>query len=298
MKRSVSTMGSLLLAAGLLTACGGSTSTSTSAATQSDSGIEKDAAAAALVPEAIAKKATLTVGSDASYAPDEFMDTDGKTVIGMGPDLVNAIGEVLGLRVAVSNAVFDTIIPGLVSGKFDIGSSSFTDTKEREQQVDFVTYFVAGEGFYVNADSTTTFDGLDSLCGHKVAVEKGTVEETDATTQDATCKAAGRPGVEVLSFDNQNGANLAVSSGRAELGFLDSQIAEYVVSQSNGQFKLTGTPFATAPYGLAVAKGGLAPAVLAALKVLIANGEYSKILAKWGLSDGAITEPVINGALS
>ena len=209
MKRSVSTIGGLLLASALLAACGSSKSASTTTS-EAAAGIQKDAAAAALVPEAIAKKGTLTVAADASYPPDEFMDADGKTVIGMDVDLMNAIGDVLGLKVTVSNAAFDTIIPALVSGKFDVGASSFTDTKEREQQVDFVTYFSAGEGFYINADSKNSFDGLDSLCGYKVAVEKGTVEETDATTQDATCKAAGKPGVTVLSFGTQNEANLAL----------------------------------------------------------------------------------------
>jgi polar amino acid transport system substrate-binding protein len=295
MKRSISTIGSLLVAGALLAACG---SSKNSAGTITGSAIPKDAAAAALVPTDIAKRGTLLVASDASYAPDEMMATDGTTVVGMDADLSKAIGDVLGLKTTISNAVFDTIIPGLVSGKFDLGASSFTDTKEREKQVDFVTYFTAGEGFYISSASTASFNGLDSLCGHAVAVEKGTTEETDATTQDATCKTAGKPGVTVLSFSNQNDANLAVSSGRAELGFLDSQIAAYVVSQSKGKFKLTGTAFATAPYGLAMAKGGLAPAVQAALKVLIANGEYAKILAAWGLTEGGITDPVINGAQS
>ena len=68
---------------------------------------------------------------------------------------------------------------------------------------------------------------LADLCGHTVAVEKGTTEETDATAQSKKCKSAGKAGVTVLTFPDQNGANLALSSGRAQLGFADSPVAEY-----------------------------------------------------------------------
>ena len=235
---------------------------------------------------------------DATYAPDEFVAADGKTIVGMDGDLATAIGQVLGLKVNLVNATFNTIIPGLTSSKYDLGASSFTDTKEREKQVDFVTYFTAGEGFYVLANSTASFNGLDSLCGHKVAVESGTTEETDGQAQAKTCTSGGKATVTLLSFQDQNAANLAVSSGRADVGFLDSQVASYVVAQSNGQFKVVGQPFSTAPYGLAMAKNGMAPAVLAAVKSLMSSGIYTQILTKWGVQAGAITNPVINGATS
>jgi polar amino acid transport system substrate-binding protein len=105
--------------------------------------------------------------------------------------------------------------------------------------------------------------------------------------------------VTVLSYEDQNEANLAVSDGRADLGFADSQVAAYIVHLSNGQFKLTGTPFETAPYGFVVAKNsGLAQPLLAAVKTIMANGQYKKILDKWGVQQGAISNPQINGATS
>jgi polar amino acid transport system substrate-binding protein len=276
----------------LLASCGSDAkSTATTAAASA-----KDEAAAKLVPAAIASKGTLVVASDATYAPMEFVDTDGKTVIGADADLVKAIGQVLGLKVDIQNVGFDTIIAGLASGKYDIGASSFTDTKEREKTVDFVTYFSTGEGFYVAANNTTAFDGLESLCGHSVAVEKGTTELDDANKADKDCKAAGKSGVTVQSFDDQNTANLAVSSGKVEVGFVDSEIATYIAKTSNGQFKAVGKAFNNAPTGMAVPKNGIGPAVQAALKVLIANGTYAKILAQWGVSDNGITDPKINDA--
>jgi polar amino acid transport system substrate-binding protein len=279
---------------------GGSTASTSAGAGASASipAASPDQAAAGQLPASIKSKGSLSVALDATYAPDESIAADGHTIVGLDADLSNAIGQVLGLKVQLQNATFDTIIPGLLSGKFDMGASSFTDTKDREKQVDFVTYFTAGEGFYVPNNSTLTFGGLDSLCGHKVAVEKGTTEESDAQTQSKACQTAGKPAVTVLSFQDQNAANLAVSSGRAEIGFVDSQIAAYVVAQSNGQFKVSGQPFETAPYGFAVPKNGIGPAVLAAVKDLMSSGLYMQILQKWGLQSGAISNPVINGATS
>jgi polar amino acid transport system substrate-binding protein len=217
----------------------------------------------------------------------------------MDVDLMNSLGQVMGLKVSVSNQTFDSIIPGLAAGKYDVGASSFTDTKAREKTLDFIDYFVAGESFYTKASGGMTVSGLSDLCGHTVAVEKGTTEESDATAQGAKCKKAGKPGVTVLSFPDQNGANLAVSSGRAQLGFADSPVAAYQVKKTNGQFKLVGPSIANAPYGLAVAKSsGLTKPVLAALKVLIKDGTYTSILTHWGIQAGAIKTPKINGAVS
>ena len=267
---------------------GGSTGSSTPAGSSSSA-----SGAAALVPSAIKSKGSITIAMDATYAPDESIDTDGKTIIGFDADLAKAVAADLGLKADLVNATFATIIPGLQSGKFDVGFSSFTDTKDREKTVDFVTYFQAGEGFYVKAGSAKQFNGLSSLCNASVAVEKGTTEESDAQAQAKKCK------VTVLSFPDQNSANLAVSSGRADVGFVDSQIAGYIVKSSNGQFTQTGTAFEVAPYGIALPKGnGMAQAVLQAVKDLMANGTYTSILSKWGVSDGAITSPVINGAQS
>jgi polar amino acid transport system substrate-binding protein len=252
------------------------------------------------VPPAVKSKGTLTVAADASYAPNEFIGPDGHTVVGMDADLSKALAQVMGLKANVVNATFDTIIPGLASGKYDMGASSFTDTKAREKTVDFVDYFVAGESFYTKAQGGTTISSIADICGKSVAVEKGTTEEADAGTQSKKCTAAGKPAVHVLSFSDQNGANLAVSSGRAQLGFADSPVAAYQVKKSGGQFKLVGASYANAPYGLAVPKNGFDKAVLAALRQLMKDGTYTSILNKWGLAAGAIkpSQAKINGATS
>jgi polar amino acid transport system substrate-binding protein len=291
-----------LLSAAAIVGCGSSSSSSSasSSATSSSSAAPSagaDAGVVALVPSAIKSKGTLAVAADASYPPNEFIGPDGHTVIGMDADLSHALAQVMGLKANVVNVTFDAIIPGLAAGKYDMGASSFTDTKAREKVVDFVDYFSAGESFYTKASGGTSISTIADLCGKSVAVENTTTEQTDAQTQSKKCKAAGKPAVNVISFPNQNAANLALSSGRAQLGFADSPVAAYQVKKTNGQFKLVGQAFATAPYGLAIPKkSGLDKAVLAALKVLMKNGTYTKIIDKWGIQAGAITSPKINGA--
>jgi polar amino acid transport system substrate-binding protein len=279
-------------ALGLL-ACGDDSSTSSTSTSSS-----ADAKVAALVPAAVKSKGTLRVAADATYAPNEFVGPDGKAVVGMDADLAKALAKTMGLKAKVVNATFDGIIPGLAASKYDLGMSSFTDTKEREQTVDFVTYFSAGTSFYVKSDGPA-INTLDDLCGRKVAVEKGTTQADDATAQSKKCKTAGKGAVTVLVFPDQNGANLALSSGRGDVGMADSPPAAYQVKQSNGAFKLSGKPYGTAPYGIAIPKdSGLAKPVLAALQALMADGTYKTILEKWGVASGAITNPAINGATS
>ncbi|HEY5143484.1 MAG TPA: ABC transporter substrate-binding protein [Solirubrobacteraceae bacterium] len=297
--RRLAVAAALAAASALLAACGSSSSSTSSSSTSSTSAAGgADATIAASVPAAVKSKG-LTVAADASYAPNEFVAKDGRTVVGMDADLAKAIATVMGVKANIVNAGFSSIIPGLAAGKYNVGMSSFTDTKDREKTVDFVTYFSAGTSFYVKASGGATVNGLADLCGKKVAAEQGTTQVDDAKAQSKKCTAAGKPAVTVLTFPDQNGANLALSSGRAEVVMADSPVAAYAVKQSGGQFKLSGTTYGTAPYGIAIPKNsGLAKPVLAAVTKLIADGQYKKILTTWGVQDGAITTPVINGATS
>jgi polar amino acid transport system substrate-binding protein len=217
----------------------------------------------------------------------------------MDADLAQALAGVMGLKAKVVNATFDSIIPGLAAHKYDLGMSSFTDTKDREKTVNFVTYFSAGTSFYEKASGGPAITDLSSLCGTTVAVEKGTTQQADSTAQSKKCTSAGKKPVKVLTFTDQNGANLAITSGRAQVGMADSPVADYQVKKSSGQFKLVGKPYGTAPYGIAMPKDvKLQQPVLDALKVLMSNGQYMSILKKWGIESGAISNPQINGAIS
>ena len=302
MSKLVARLGIPVLSVLVLAACGSSTNTTsnttaTTTATSASSGAS--ASVAAEVPAAIKSKGALNVATEAQYAPNEFIAPDGHTVIGMDADLMHALGSVMGLKIDMINSNFETIIPGLAAGRYDVGASSFTDTKEREKTVDFVDYFSAGISFYAKSSANPGISTVADLCGKSVAVEKGTVEQEEAQAQNEKCGKAGKKSVTVLIFTGQNAVNLAVSGGRAEVGMADSPVVAYQIKLSDGEFKLVGKSYEFAPYGLAIPKtSGMTKPILAALKVIIANGTYHSILAKWGLLEGAITTPTINGAQS
>ncbi len=278
-----------------------STTKAPSAPTTKIPAAKKNAEAAALVPASVASTGQLTFAMDASYPPDEFLAPGSSTIIGMDADLATAISQTLGLTSVQKNVTFDAIIPGLQANKYDVGISSFTDTAAREQVVDFVNYFSAGEAFYVKAGAKKSFTSTASLCGHTVSVEAGTVEEEESKKASTACTKAGKGAVKVLSFSDQNGANLAVSSGRAEVGYADSPVVGYIVTQSGGTFEQSGNVFNEAPYGIALPKGTtMTQAVQAAVKSLIADGTYDAIMKKWGTTAGAVTADgvTINGAAS
>ena len=294
MSRLIRSVGASALAMALLAGCGSSKKSTTTSATEAPTSAA-NAAIAAQVPAAIKAKGNLIVASEAQYAPNEFIAPDGHTVIGMDPDMVKAIAAVLGLKVSVVNSTFEAIIPGLAAGRYDIGASSFTDTKEREKTVDFVTYLSVGEAFLSKANGGPKLNTLAELCGRTVSVEKGTTELEDAEKQSKKCKVAGKP-IKLLVFPGQNDANLALSSGRAEVDFADSPIIAYQVRKLGVQVRSSPT-FGIAPEGLALPKhNGMAKPVLAAVKLLIANGTYQAILKKWELESAAISNPTINGA--
>jgi polar amino acid transport system substrate-binding protein len=302
MSKLVARIGVPALAVLALAGCGSSnnsTSSSTATTSTTTATTSEVASIAAQVPAAIKSKGTLTVATEAQYAPNEFLASDGHTIIGMDADMVKALGEVMGLKVQLVNANFEAIIPGLKAGRYDLGASSFTDTKEREKVVNFVDYYSAGISFYAKSSTSPGVNELADLCGKTAAVEKGTVEQEEAENQSKACTKEGKKAVTVLSFPGQNAVNLAVSSGRAELGMADSPVVAYQIKVNNGLFKLIGKSYAFAPYGLAIPKTtGMTQPIFAALKELIANGTYLKILEKWGIQSGAITEAKINGAIS
>src|SRR5215213_2678869 len=169
----------LALAVALVAAgCGGDDNTGTGSgggtATTAAAAPSVDEALAAKVPAAIKSDGKVLIGTDASYAPNEFLDTDGKTVIGFDVDLFNAVAAKLGLKTEYQSAVFDAIIPGIQSGKYEGGVSSFTINPERKKQVNMVSYFNAGTQWGTKKGNPTGIQP-DNACGKKVAVQTNTV---------------------------------------------------------------------------------------------------------------------------
>ena len=260
-----------------------------------DTGVDK--AAAALVPQAIKDKGTLVIGTDASYAPSEFLAGDGKTVQGFDVDLFNAVAKKLGLKTEWQPAKFDAIITGVQGKKYDMGISSFTVNAERMKQVNMVSYFNAGTQWAAAPGNPKNVDP-QKPCGLTVAVQKATVQqEEDLPPKEKACKAQGKP-IKVLVYEGQDQVTATVGSGKADAMLADSPVVAYAVKQSGGKIDAVGDIYDAAPYGYVVPKDetGLADAVVAALKALDSSGDYKKVLDSWGVSAGAMTDFAANPA--
>jgi polar amino acid transport system substrate-binding protein len=280
--------------AALGTGCGGSSSGGgeNSAVTPTSS---VDSALAAQVPAAVKQDGTITVGVNAPYSPNEFLDTDGKTVIGWDVDLFDAVAAKLGLKTKWTTAGFDTIIPSVASGKFEIGISSFTINSDRLKQATMISYFNAGTQWATQKGNPSGITP-DNACGKKVAVQKGTVQVDDLDARSKTCKDAGKDGITIDQYADQAVATNAAISGKDDAMLADSPICAYAVKKTNGQLQLLGDIYDSAPYGYVLPKdaNGFDQAILGALKALIADGTYKKVLDKWGVAGGGISNPEIN----
>jgi polar amino acid transport system substrate-binding protein len=291
----VGVLGAALVALSL-SACGGSdsSSNSTGAATPSTA---VDAALAAKVPAAIKSAGKIIIGTDSTYAPSEYLDTDGKTVVGFDVDLFNAVAAKLGLKTDWQSAKFDAIIPGVTSSKYNIGVSSFTVNADREKQVTMVSYFSAGTQWA--AKTGVTIDP-NNVCGKKVAVQVGTVQLDDVTARSKKCTTAGQSAITIDQYQAQSDATNAVITGKDDAMLADSPVCAYAVKQTNGQLALVGMIYDSAPYGYVLPKDqtDFAGAIASAVQALITEGSYKTILDKWGVAAGAITTPAVNPTVS
>ena len=255
-----------------------------------------DEALAAKVPAEVKSDGKLVVGTDTTYSPNEFLDTDGKTPVGWDIDLFAAVAAKLGLKAEFQPAKFADIIPGIESGKYEIGVSSFTINDERKQQVNMISYFSAGTQWGTKKGNPNGIQP-DDACGKKVAVQTGTVQETeDLPKRQAACKSAGKPAFTIDSYQDQGQATAAVVSGKDDAMLADSPVVAYAVKQTNGQLELLGDIYEAAPYGYVVKKDqtDFAQATADAVKALITDGTYKSILEKWGVQGGAIDNPAVN----
>ncbi|MEV6371455.1 ABC transporter substrate-binding protein [Micromonospora musae] len=247
------------------------------------------------VPAAIKADGKIVVGTDSTYAPAEYLDTDGKTVIGFDVELFRAVAQKLGLQAEFVSAPFGDIITGVNSGKYEVGVSSFTVNDERKAQANMVSYFQVGTQWVTKAGNPAGVT-LDNACGKKIAVQKDTVQVEDVQKRSQACTTAGKPAITVEQFPGQDAATAAVVSGKDDAMLADYPVGVYAVTQSNGALELLDKQYEAAPYGYVVAKdqAAFAEAVRDATKALIADGSYKTVLDKWKVGDGAITDPAIN----
>lgn len=256
--------------------------------------VEVDDDVADLVPED-RKDSTLNIGSDASYAPNEFLGDDGKTVEGMDVDLFDAAAAKMGLETKWTNAPFDALILGVSSEKYDMAVSSFTINPERKKQVSMVSYFDAGSQWVVPKGNEGKIDP-DDACGKSIGVQKGTVQIDDLDARSKKCEDAGKKPIKQVVDQEQSKVTASLMSGKTEAMVADSPIALYAVKQNEDELESLGDIYDSAPYGIVVPKDDteFGEAIAAAFESMEEDGTYEEILKKWGNESGAIDEFAVN----
>jgi polar amino acid transport system substrate-binding protein len=258
-----------------------------------------DAALHRQLPAAIRAAGVLRVETDASYAPAESFAPDGHTIVGFEPDLADALGHVLGVKVRLVNADFSKLLERLATGRSDAVMSALTDTPERERDADFVNYFAAGTSIVVKRGNQEGITDLMGLCGRTVAVEKDTTQVDLLARSQKQCPPGRR--MTVTTSDTNADALLQLRTGQAQAVLADYPPAVALTTdpKTRGEYQLASTTqYEPGLYGIAVAKDDIAlrDALEAALNRVIRSGEYAEILRRWEVHEGAVGTASVNAA--
>ena len=261
------------------------------------------------LPQRIRTAREVRVGSDVSYAPVEFYDAFAPDVLdrpvgepepqvrGIDPDLATELGRKLGVRFTFVNTPFDELIPSLKAGRFDVIISSMTATAERARQISFLEYFQAGTSILVASGNPERIGSMADLCGQTVTLQEGTIHEELVAAQQPRC-GAGRIKARPLASGTQ--VVLEVKFGRADAALADFPVAAYnaKVSGLGHDFQVVGDQIDPGPYGIGLRKDDaeLASVLQEALREIIADGSYDRVLTKWNVADGALKTAEMTGA--
>lgn len=281
----------------LLAGCGSSTASGGSSTTTGSSSASTNCPSSSTVASwHLVNSGHLTVASDTTYPPAEYLDANQKPV-GYDMDLAREFAKRLCLKATIDSTSFDDIIPSLTgpslgSQKYDMSLSSFTITSARQQKVDMIPYFQAGESIIVPANSSLQVNSLKGLCGKTVAVETGTVEEGEIDAADKAGGDCASNKIRKAAYTGQDEVVQQVINGAADAGYQDSPVTDYYVKKSGGKVKAGGYTVSPSPEGIVMRKdnAALETAIKNALSAMVSDGTYQKILANWGAQSGAYTK--------
>lgn len=303
-KATLAAATALALGASLAACSSDSSSTSTNSASSDStsvpsfdlSSVEKDDTLAALVPDSIKSKGSLTVGTSADYAPAEFHDEDGKTIVGYEIDFTKAVAKVLGLDAKFTHQQFSSLLPNIGS-TFDIGASSFTVTQAREDAALMITTFNVGSAWGVQQGNPKGVNPTTDPCGLTVGVQAGTAQVEDLEAAAAKCEADGKAKLDVKVYDLQSDASSNLVGGNLDAIYADSSVVGYAAKQTGGKIEQAGKIVNALPQGFVVPKDNqaLADALQKATQKLMDNGTLKDVLQAWSVdTDTALTTSEIN----
>jgi polar amino acid transport system substrate-binding protein len=249
---------------------------------------------------AVPGKFTVAVAALNSPPLTVFAD-DNKTLLGSEVDIARLVADSLGLELNVVPTSWEDWPLGVTSGKYDAAISNITVTKERKQKFDFATYRKDSLGFYVKSTSPIkAIEKAQDISGLRIIVGSGTNQESILLAWNEENQKQGlKPFTPVYTKDDA-ALTLALQSGRADAFFGPNVIGAWKAALT-GKTRLVGSVDGGWPKAAHIAVtlkkgGGLVKPVQTALNGVIKNGDYSKVLSRWGESVEQIPSSEINPA--
>ncbi|AMB73400.1 MULTISPECIES: ABC transporter substrate-binding protein [Pantoea] len=262
----------------------------------------KNASAVAQLPANyhFAVPGALTVAVAALNSPPlTVFSDDNKTLLGSEVDIARLVADSLGLRLNVVPASWEDWPLGVASGKYDAAITNITVTKARKEKFDFATYRKDSLGFYVKTSSPIqSLTKADDIAGLRIIVGSGTNQEAILLAWDKENQARGlKPFTPIYTKDDA-AQTLALQAGRADAYFGPNVIGAWKAAL-NGKTRLVGSVDGGWPkaahIAVTVKKGsGLAEPISTALNGVIQNGDYQKVLDRWGEGVERIDHSEIN----
>lgn len=246
------------------------------------------------LPSYIAEQGKLIVVMDAETPPGRFLDDDDKTLVGWEVELTYAIGQQLETPIEIVTTTFDSMLPGIQAGRYNIAVGSFDALYQPERLAahDFVSYYrVPGSTLLVMGGNQAGIPE-DEFCGFTIGGIRGSYDLAVVEDENERCVSAGLAPVDVVAYPGTTEATLAMQAGRID-GFMnDFAMNAFRISKTGDQFDAVGMFGTAGEYSIAFQKDDakMTEAIRWALQNLIDSGEYVKILTKWSIEDGAISE--------
>lgn len=286
----------------LTAGCGGSGGGSESDADTTDAdatGVEADVRDA--FPDSILDSGVLRVGFAAPQPPLQFVDDNQYS--GIDYELFTAVTTMAGLELEITNLSFESLMPSLQAGRIDV-TGVLLPSADRRTIADFVIYFKVPYGILLSAENPLGVEGVSDLCGHSVAlVEGSTPPQMIVEDRQEKCSAADEPPIETTFYTEDSSAQLAVKSGQHDAYIQSEALTSYIAKTVDDGEAFTSVPdldglggtvyFADA-YGVLKDDQELITALQNALQKLVDNGEYAKILDKYGVAHDAVKKISIN----
>ena len=229
----------------------------------------------------------LTIGSDTTYPPQEFIDSTTNQPAGFDVDLITAIALRMGLKPHIVTTKFDTIIDDLTARHFDVVISAISITPDRQKEVDFVPYLNAGESLLVQKGNPKNIQSTDDLCGLAVGVQDGTIEQGVLQSSSDNCLEQDKPAINIIALQDQTAVIQLLANNRVVATYQDSPVTDYYAKQNPDKYEVGGSVFAPGPEGIAVRKNDatMLNAIQTAYNQLKAAGTYQQLILKWGLAN-------------